>query len=115
MDPDTPTDDAVDQVVLEEPLPHGVWQLGEGEQEGEQVGQPEVVGGDQGVLGRLLQCSHILLYFSTFYITQMLRSPSVLPAWTGPRSSRWPGPGGGAARRRCRASSRTRCNQTSCV
>ena len=38
MDTDTPTDDAVDQVVLEEPLPHGVWQLGEGEQEGEQVG-----------------------------------------------------------------------------
>ena len=67
MDTDTPTDDAVDQIVLEEPLPHGVWQLGEGEQEGEQVGQPEVVGGDQGVLGGLLQCSHILLYFSTFY------------------------------------------------
>ena len=39
----------------------------------------------------------------------------MLPAWTGPRSSRWPGPGGGAARRRCRASSRTRCNQTSCI
>ena len=50
-----PTDDAVDQIVLEESLPHGVGQLGEGEQQGQQVGQPEVVGGDQGVLGRLLQ------------------------------------------------------------
>ena len=69
MDTDTPTDDAVDQVVLEEPLPHGVWQLGEGEQEGEQVGQPEVVGGDQGVLGGLLQCSHILLYFYILHHT----------------------------------------------
>ena len=42
--------DVLDQLVLEEPLPGGVGELGEEEEEAEQVGQPQVVGGDGRVL-----------------------------------------------------------------
>ena len=47
------TYNTVDEVILEELLPHGVRELGEHVEQGEEVGQPEVVGGDGGVLGRL--------------------------------------------------------------
>ena len=38
------------QVVLKEALPGGVGQLGQHEEQREEVGQPEVVRGDGGVL-----------------------------------------------------------------
>ena len=45
-----PAQDLSDQVVFKEALPGRVRGLGEHEEEGEEVGQPEVVGGDGGVL-----------------------------------------------------------------
>ena len=45
-----PSQDAGQEVVLEVSLPQGVGQLGHGEEEGEEVGQPEVVRRDQEVL-----------------------------------------------------------------
>ena len=47
------TDNTVDEIVLKEFLPQRVRELGEHVEHGEEVGQPEVVGGDGGVLGGL--------------------------------------------------------------
>ena len=47
------TYNTVDEVILEELLPQGVRELGEHVEQGEEVGQPEVVGGDGSVLGGL--------------------------------------------------------------
>ena len=44
------SDDLSNQIVLEVSLPGGVRQLGQDEEQGEEVGEPEVVGGDGGVL-----------------------------------------------------------------
>ena len=44
------TQNTGEEIVLEESLPHGVGHLGHGEEEGEKIRQPEVVGGDQEVL-----------------------------------------------------------------
>ena len=44
------TQDVSNEVVLEESLPCGVRGLGEHEEEGEEVGKPEVVSRDWGVL-----------------------------------------------------------------
>lgn len=45
--------DLSDQVVFKEALPDRVRELGEHKEQGEEVGQPEVVGGDGGVLLRV--------------------------------------------------------------
>ena len=44
------SNDLSNQIVLEVSLPGGVRQLGQDEEQGEEVGEPEVVGGDGGVL-----------------------------------------------------------------
>ena len=48
-----PSDNLSNQIVLKISLPGGVRQLGQHEEEGEKVGEPEVVSGDGGVLLRL--------------------------------------------------------------
>ena len=45
-----PTENTGEQIIFEVSLPDGVWHLGHGEEEGEEVGEPEVVGGDEEVL-----------------------------------------------------------------
>ena len=47
------TDNTVDEIVLKEFFPQRMRELGEHVEHGEEVGQPEVVGGDGGVLGGL--------------------------------------------------------------